>query len=813
MENTISEFKVNEYLSLKLENDESIIYVDNKKFLMCKFLLLNIPVEEMSYMDDIQSIDEAADQLDGSLHPKPGSTNGFQRVDKIPAEVEFWGHCSNLQVWYENEYNTRLLASNLAFPLLKKLTDAGDPLAKRVFNEEIAKRLDSGYLPVIFYLLTNDYLRYLTPGELMSLKMVDNVRSMDDFKRYIEGIVPKTAMEWFVKAQTFELFQETEKNEQILKQGLKKYPNNIQLLVHYTKCFSDRGDFETVVKNIELLISLDPSNADYVNTLGMTLERLGKQTAALTQYEKAIKLDDNYLYPRFNLAVLHHASGDFWKRDMILNQMKDLEVIDSAMIKEVGGFCIEIGKMDVAIFFLKKSLLDNPGDCEIWMALANVYTDVGKPLQERRCLKKVVEINADYHLSSTALNNLGILAVESNKHHLGLKYLEQAVKINPKNDQAWANLTIANIGIFFIPRSGICMEISEKLRDLEVYRKYKDYKDDLGFKECLKQVNALMDQYWTMDYECMFCKHKLVGHPKFCTNCGAKLVLMEDMEKATPEQLEVMKAQMIEDAKKEKPISPSLGIEFKEHINRDLGISFKYPATWMIDSIPGTATILIMNQVESQQFRESVAIMVVPGVRTTLKEYSKGTINQLKRKLQNLKVVQKPTRMKLVNSPATTTTFKGIQHKNLIKLKAIQSIKNQIAHNITYFADVNVFDKSLPIFEEIINSLKIFKPENLAINLAASLQSKFERRPPQINTQALINDIASINPRTTVKKIKQIMEGFMMATMLGDMKGFGPLKPAFTTFMKKLNQNGLLQKLDPFTTQDLDLLRKFSKLK
>lgn len=135
---TTTEFKVNDFITLKLErvdgNVETVIYVAGKRFRQCKFLLLEIPVNEIQSFDDIVSIDEAAEKLDHSQE------RGDFYERKIPAEIEFWGHCSNMQVWYEHDYDTRLLHSNLAFPLLKKLTNVGDHLARRVFKEEIAKR-------------------------------------------------------------------------------------------------------------------------------------------------------------------------------------------------------------------------------------------------------------------------------------------------------------------------------------------------------------------------------------------------------------------------------------------------------------------------------------------------------------------------------------------------------------------------------------------------------------------------------------------------------------------------------------------------
>lgn len=55
---------------------------------------------------------------------------------------------------------------NLAFPLLRRLVEAGDPIARRVFKEEIAERFGSGYLNTIIYLIENGYLDYFTGEEL-----------------------------------------------------------------------------------------------------------------------------------------------------------------------------------------------------------------------------------------------------------------------------------------------------------------------------------------------------------------------------------------------------------------------------------------------------------------------------------------------------------------------------------------------------------------------------------------------------------------------------------------------------------------------
>ena len=87
----------------------------------------------------------------------------------------------NIQVWYENGYNTKLLHSNLAFSLLKALTEAGDIKAQRVFKEEIAERFNNGVESVREYLRSMDYLRYLSLEEYLSL--IDNENDRDTLDR------------------------------------------------------------------------------------------------------------------------------------------------------------------------------------------------------------------------------------------------------------------------------------------------------------------------------------------------------------------------------------------------------------------------------------------------------------------------------------------------------------------------------------------------------------------------------------------------------------------------------------------------------
>jgi len=170
----MNEFKVNEYITLKLEGNVTNIFVNGKKFMQCKRLVLNVPIIDIRLYDNIDSIDEASEyydhyllenQIQKEINGKLNDVNLTNQDYEISYEAEFWGHCSNLQAWYDHDYDTRLLHSNLAFPLLKELAEIGDPVAKKMFKEEIAKRFESGYPTVVAYILQEHLLDYLNREE------------------------------------------------------------------------------------------------------------------------------------------------------------------------------------------------------------------------------------------------------------------------------------------------------------------------------------------------------------------------------------------------------------------------------------------------------------------------------------------------------------------------------------------------------------------------------------------------------------------------------------------------------------------------
>ena len=264
-----SEFKVNEYITLKLEDNKTNIYVADELFLQCKKIILNINIHGIDTYDNARSIDEIT-ELNKSRLQDTESIN-------ISPDLEFWGHCSNMQIWVENDYNTNLLHSNLSFPLLKRLTEIGDPRAKKVIREEILRMLDSGNENVILYLLENYYLEYFTEDELL-LIYEDNLPKFKASK-FLLSFLQAFSFQGLPIART--QYNHTVK-ELILARDFHK---KIELLNRHTG-FLSKEDFIYLLEEMKLMEASDSEKGDRFRALSLLMYEL------LEQYSVNISISD-----------------------------------------------------------------------------------------------------------------------------------------------------------------------------------------------------------------------------------------------------------------------------------------------------------------------------------------------------------------------------------------------------------------------------------------------------------------------------------------------------------------------------------------
>lgn len=141
-----SKIELNDYIAIGLEYNKILIYIQEERFQELEYSFLNkilnackVQLEEVKKQVKIVE----------NLHKLELDNENFIKFLII------------LKLWIKNNYDTEILVYDFSFPLLKKLVEVGDPLAKKVFINEILKNLWGADPLVVRYLINEKYDHYV----------------------------------------------------------------------------------------------------------------------------------------------------------------------------------------------------------------------------------------------------------------------------------------------------------------------------------------------------------------------------------------------------------------------------------------------------------------------------------------------------------------------------------------------------------------------------------------------------------------------------------------------------------------------------
>jgi len=428
------EFKINEYITLKLEYNQTVIYVNNERFEQCKRILFTNP-QNNEAQKTIDSIDEAIETLSSNL-PRDYSSRDFY----ITPEMEFWAHCSNLQAWVENDYDTRILHSNLAFPLLKKLVEFGDLKAFNVFKEEIARRFLSGFPPVLHFLLNQGYLDHLNKEESEVL--------MDEFEKILENpssclhdvknsSILASLADYFLKrgmyynvvrslkhasiespfskkilnqlGEAYVVLGQYNKAIEILKQCIEFPPFDPKPLLELAYIYDELGEYNSAKEMCETVL-----NHNYYNKFAWS--KLGDIYVHNKQFDKAIEvcnvalsIDDQNPIAWCTLGCAYFSKGKYDRAiDLVQNSME----IDPKYVegwKNLGDIYCAINDFDKAVDAYRTLTIFRPTYITAWYNLAEIYFNMELYNDSLKACKKCLELDSKFENASLLLRKLNAL--------------------------------------------------------------------------------------------------------------------------------------------------------------------------------------------------------------------------------------------------------------------------------------------------------------------------------------------------------------------------------------------------------------------
>ncbi len=381
-------FVVNEHLDVAWDKEEKRVQVlvDGKPVLHCAFLVANVSPTDV----EIESIDDLGERKDTKV------LEGRNARKFLSVEEEVAAHASNIQAWAENDYNTRLLHSNIAFPVLKVLVKAGDLKAKRVLESELLDRFQNGSESTRITILT-------TYSEFLELSVLNSLLPQipRDHRRSA----------WINRARSLDGSRE------------------VQETIYVYKMASEGAEIDEIDAN------LDPSDVDFWINLGIAQDKSGDLPSAIRSFHKAVTKVSTNARARDSLSKVLNNYG-------IKDGVFDANREEYANIwNDLANSMFYSGDMEGAIDSYRKVVRLFPEHQGGWFNLGNALRDSGNALQAIDAYKKAITIKPD---DANTWVNLGIAfdkagdiqhAIDAFRKTISLKQDDIKSVMNSKNDR------------------------------------------------------------------------------------------------------------------------------------------------------------------------------------------------------------------------------------------------------------------------------------------------------------------------------------------------------------------------------------------
>jgi tetratricopeptide (TPR) repeat protein len=243
------------------------------------------------------------------------------------------------------EPDSGLTFRNLAFVYLTtgKNEEAVEPLKKLIDLEKAEEGYQ--YLGEVYYTLGLNKMNEFKNSGIME----DSVKAVD---YYNKGIA-------------------------VLEEGLKRYPENSEMLNYKTQSYIGANRIEEALNSAKAQEEKQPDNAVYHYNYGVLLLNVEKYEQAEQQLLKAVEIDPNYENAIYNLAVTYVKWGT------ALNKEAETQGVLSEDYKQ---------KYQKALPYLEKVVELDSKNPQMWELIGKVYSVLGMTDDANNAFKKADEL-------------------------------------------------------------------------------------------------------------------------------------------------------------------------------------------------------------------------------------------------------------------------------------------------------------------------------------------------------------------------------------------------------------------------------------
>ncbi len=226
--------------------------------------------------------------------------------------------------------------------------------------------------------------------------------------------------------------------------------NEEQKLFNEAKKLYDEGKFWDAIRIMKDLAEKKKNYADFQHFLGVLYYSIGMIDEAIEQFEKALKINPEYIEAHLNLSIALNDKGDYMRAKKHYETAAKLEKEGGRIPASVrnnlantymklGDTFFEVGEYKRAKEEYERALEIAPYFLDIRTKHARVLMQMGEIEKAIYSLEEILLLNPKYEDAKLLL---GMCYFKKGEKEKAKKYWEDILKINPENSKAKTYLSL-----------------------------------------------------------------------------------------------------------------------------------------------------------------------------------------------------------------------------------------------------------------------------------------------------------------------------------------------------------------------------------
>lgn len=205
---------------------------------------------------------------------------------------------------------------------------------------------------------------------------------------------------------------------------------------------TDRGDFESAIRDASDAIHIDPTNARAYNNRGLAYMKMSYFDRATKDFKKALELDDRLAVAYFNRGIVNNALGNFESADEDFKTAYLLGYRLTDLWVSWGNALLGLQRFNDAVDKLSHAVLYDTDLATAYAKRGYAYMQMGASFdyQARTDLNTAIELSSDILVAYT---NLGLLETRDNNFEAAISNYQKALALNEDHYQTRYNLALA----------------------------------------------------------------------------------------------------------------------------------------------------------------------------------------------------------------------------------------------------------------------------------------------------------------------------------------------------------------------------------